>query len=93
MTPELPKTESDRVEILFTGILEGAEPKTAEIAKIRLLEMTVYRKLRPGLSEICIDYCEISLLKSQKIDINRTRIRFAGFATRTDAENYEFDIV
>ena len=55
MTPELPKSESDRVEILFTGILDGAEPKIAEIAKIGLLEMTVYRKLHPGLSEICIN--------------------------------------
>ena len=49
MTPELPKSESDRVEILFTGVLDGAEPKTAEIAKIGLLEMTVNRKLHLGL--------------------------------------------
>ena len=55
MTPELPKSESDRVEILFTGILNGAEPKTAEIAKIGLLEMTDYRKLHPGLCEFCIN--------------------------------------
>ena len=54
MTLELPKSESDRVEILFTGVLDGAEPKIVEIAKIGLLEMTVYRKLRPGLSEISI---------------------------------------
>ena len=43
MTPELPKSESDRVEILFTGILDGAEAKTTKIAKIGLPKVTVYR--------------------------------------------------
>ena len=49
MTPELPKSESDRHEILFNGVLDGAEPKIAETTKIGLLEMTVYRKLHLGL--------------------------------------------
>ena len=55
MTPEQPKSESDCVEILFTGVLDGAEPKIAEIAKIGLLEMTVNRKLHPGLCKFCIN--------------------------------------
>ena len=49
MTPELPKSESDQFEILFIGVLDGAESENAEIPKIRLLEMTVNRKLHPGL--------------------------------------------
>ena len=64
MTPELPKSESDRHEILFTGVLDGAETKTAEIAKIGLLEMTVNRKLRPGLRRILHQLMQILITKA-----------------------------
>ena len=63
MTPELPKSESDRHEILFTGVLIGAESENTEIPNIGLLEMTVYRKLHPRLRRILHQMMQVLITK------------------------------